>query len=241
MTYLRVIDGLAFFLKILFKYRPLRLILSTLLVLYVTQGILVHWTPLPSILAAWFAVEPDLEKADIIIVLSGGADQGRKVLEGVTLAREVYGITLWRRGYAPRILFSGGRVADNYLNDALYMKETAISLGVPEEAILVEDQSRNTLENIRLSKQLMDARGFRDALLVTSPLHMRRCLAFCQKFGLNAYPAPSPFWIHQKRGEEIFSTIKIELIGMEIYRFFDEETIRKVALFVRESGLAHLL
>ncbi|MBI5185192.1 MAG: YdcF family protein [Nitrospinae bacterium] len=241
MIYIGIIDFLASALKFFLKFRPIRLVVSVLAVLFISQEVVVRWTPLPFMLAEWFAVKPNLKKADVIIVLSGGADQNRRVLEGVTLGREIHGIILWRQGYAPKILFSGGRVSEKYLNDAMYMKDLAIKLGVPEDAILTEEESRNTLENMRLSKKLMDAKGIRTALLVTSPLHMRRSLFFAGKFGLEAYPAPSPFWIHAQRGREILSSIKIEVMGMFLYNFFDEDTIRKAALFIRESFLLRLL
>jgi uncharacterized SAM-binding protein YcdF (DUF218 family) len=237
MNTIRIIDFLASVLKFLLKFRPIRLALLVLAVLFLSQEVVVRWTPLPDKLAKWFAVKPDLKKADVIIVLSGGVDRDREVLEGVTLAREIHGIILWRQGYAPKILFSGGKASEKYLDDALYMKELALKLGVPEEAILTEDKSRNTFENIRLSKKLMDEKGLRSALLVTSPLHIRRGLFFARQFGLNATPAPSPYWIQAQKGREILSAIKIEIMGMFLYRFFDEETIRKAALFVRESFL----
>lgn len=241
MLHIRVIDGLASLLKFVLKFKWLRFLASVFLVLFLAGKILVSWTEFPFKMAEWFAVKADLKKTDVILVLSGGADQDRKVLEGVTLAREIYGIQLWRQGCAPKILFSGGQVSEKYLHDSLYMKELAVNLGVPAEAILVENESRNTLENIRSSKKVMEENGLRTALLVTSPLHMRRSLFFADKFGLKAYPAPSPFWVQAKQGPEIMAQIKIELIGMTVYKFFHEETVRKAALFVRESFLFNLL
>lgn len=237
MLYVRIIESIASFLKRVLKFKAVRILLSVFLLLFLSNEIMVRWTPFPYQLAEWFAVEPDLRKVDVIIVLSGGADQSRGVLEGVTLAREIYGISLWREGYAPKILISGGKVSEKYLNDSHYMKDLALRMGVPEEAVLMEDESRNTLENMRLSKRVMDDNGLDTALLVTSPLHMRRSLLFARRFGLKAFPAPSPYWIQAKRARNIMTAIKIEMIGMTIYRFFDEETIRKTALFVRESLL----
>ncbi len=237
MSYITLIDKLASFLKTILKFKLLRILVTILAVLYISNEMMIRWTPIPHKIAEWLAVQPDLRKTDVIIVLSGGADQHRKVLEGVTLAREIHGITLWRKGYAPKILFSGGKVSEKYLNDSKYMKKLALDMGVPEEAILVEEKSRNTLENMRFSRKVMEENRLHTALLVTSPLHMKRSLFFAQKFGIDAFPAPSPYWIYAKRGRQLISQMKVEMVGLVIYRYFDEETIRKVSLFVRESFL----
>lgn len=46
--------------------------------------------------------------------------------------------------------------------------------GVPEEAILLEEESRNTRENALYTARIVRERGFRRVLVVTSAFHMRR-------------------------------------------------------------------
>lgn len=64
--------------------------------------------------------------------------------------------------------------------------------GVPAADILIEEESRNTYENILYAKRLADARGLRKVLIVSDPLHMKRAVAMAGDVGLVAEPSPTP-------------------------------------------------
>lgn len=70
---------------------------------------------------------------------------------------------LFHQGYAPRVLFTGGlgRNTEGLLTEpeALRFARVAMEHGVPAEAILLEDQSTNTAENIRFTRRLLQERG----------------------------------------------------------------------------------
>ncbi len=88
-------------------------------------------------------------------------------------------IELYKQGRAGTILFSGGvKWDDNKLPEALLLKKEAISLGVSEKDILIDDKSLNTLENVLASLLVLD-RAFHlykmeRLIVVTAPYHMRR-------------------------------------------------------------------
>ena len=69
---------------------------------------------------------------------------------------------LYHQGYAPRILFTGGlgRNTTKLFTqpEALRFAQAAMECGVPEEAILLEDKSRNTRENIEFTRALLESR-----------------------------------------------------------------------------------
>ena len=106
---------------------------------------------------------------------------------------------LYLEGRAPVLLFSGGvgaLTAGLYggLSEAAYFKGLAVARGVPAEAILVEGESTNTGENIRFSRELMQARGMRvdSVILVQKPFMERRTLAtFLAQW--TPHPVPSFF------------------------------------------------
>lgn len=103
------------------------------------------------------------QKSDVIVVLSGGD----------TAARTKYGITLYNLGIAPKILFVGA-AADGNESNAAAMSAIAMRSSVPVENILVEEKSRNTCENAKLSKTTLKDNDFRKITLVTSAYHQRR-------------------------------------------------------------------
>ncbi|QUI32418.1 YdcF family protein [Streptomyces alfalfae] len=67
--------------------------------------------------------------------------------------------------------------------EAEHYRERAIELGVPSDAILVEPRARNTGENIRFSRALLEERGVpvSSALLVSKPYEERRAYATARK------------------------------------------------------------
>lgn len=135
------------------------------------------------------AVEDPLAKVDVIVAVSG--DRG---------PRTETAVRLWKQGYAPLLLFSGGSLDPESVSSAELMKRDAVRLGVPPDAILVEPDSTTTEENARLVSRFMSRMGLRTAILVTSPYHQRRAsVLFTRAFdaaGLEFrnHPARDPEW-----------------------------------------------
>ncbi|MEV4332419.1 YdcF family protein [Streptomyces sp. NPDC049597] len=94
---------------------------------------------------------------------------------------------LYRQGMAPLIVFTGAtsRTTRDRMprGEAEHYRERAIELGVPRDAILVEPQARNTGENIRFSRALLEEQGVRvsSVLLVSKPYEERRAYATARK------------------------------------------------------------
>jgi uncharacterized SAM-binding protein YcdF (DUF218 family) len=144
---------------------------------------------------------PSLEPADAILVLGGGTQPAVPPREHPELAhagdRVLHAARLYRAGKAPRVLVAGGRAKgeSNVPSEAESMTAILVELGVPEMAILSEDRSTSTRENCVLAKEILDAQGAHDVLLVTSALHMRRAHATCRAAGLDVRAVPTDFWI----------------------------------------------
>ncbi|MFD7521768.1 YdcF family protein [Paenibacillus chitinolyticus] len=101
-------------------------------------------------------------KSDVILVLSG--DRGERTEKGAEL---------YKNGVAPTLMFSGGEV---YRNNRMadLMKEHAKELGVPEQAIVLEDRADSTYENAVFSKTIIEKHAFKSVTVVSSDYHMRR-------------------------------------------------------------------
>jgi uncharacterized SAM-binding protein YcdF (DUF218 family) len=89
---------------------------------------------------------------------------------------------LFHQGLAPMILFSGGtgRLTEGWTeSEAEQFAARAFQLGVPREAILIENRSTNTGENIRFSRELLLEMGLspKSVLAVQKPYMERRVLA----------------------------------------------------------------
>ncbi|MFD9368929.1 YdcF family protein [Streptomyces sp. NPDC060020] len=96
-------------------------------------------------------------------------------------------VDLYHRGMMPLIVFTGAtsRTTRERMprGEAEHYRERALELGVPDSAILVEPQARNTGENIRFSRSLLADKGvhIESVLLVSKPYEERRSYATARK------------------------------------------------------------
>lgn len=152
--------------------------------------ILVFLTPLSSWLAKPLIIAPSIQNGDAILVLSGGSYPNGQ-LSSFSLERTVQGVKLYRDGFSNKIIFSGKGQGES--QDALFMKSTAMSLGVKEEDIVTENQSVSTYENILYSTRIIKEKGYSKILLVTSPIHVRRSMMIAGKISPEIQLFPASF------------------------------------------------
>ena len=121
---------------------------------------------------------------DVIVVLGAALSPDGGL--GPALAERVEaGAAAFHRGLAPKMIVTGAL-------EATAMRTRAVELGVPFEAILLEHTALTTRQNALFSSALMRAHGFRRALIVTQPYHMRRAVAAFRKVGVEAEPLRFP-------------------------------------------------
>ena len=109
-----------------------------------------------------------------------------------------YAARLFHAGKAPLLLLSGGSDPQRQaFSEARAMAIFLADLGVPAQAMLLEENSRNTRQNAAFSAALLKARGVDRILLVTSALHMPRAMALFRAQGLQVIPAPTDFEANQ--------------------------------------------
>ena len=97
------------------------------------------------------------------------------------------GTDLFRQGFSPYIIFSGGlgRLTKDVFDkpEAETFAEVARNRRIPEDKILIENKSTNTGENIQFTKALLVERGldFNSFILVQKPYMERRAYATFKK------------------------------------------------------------
>lgn len=96
-------------------------------------------------------------------------------------------VGLYKRGMAPLLLFTGATSPTTRermpKGEAAHYRERALELGVPESVILVEPRARNTGENIRFSRAVLEEAGVTvsSVLLISKPYEERRAYATARK------------------------------------------------------------
>jgi len=124
----------------------------------------------------WFIAEPlkladKPQQADAIVVFGGGVGETGSPGKS-TIERARYAVQLYKQDYAKNIIFSSGYTYR--YNDAENMKLLALSMGVPDKNIILEQKANSTYENVKFTKEILDNKGWSSILLVSSPYNMAR-------------------------------------------------------------------
>jgi uncharacterized SAM-binding protein YcdF (DUF218 family) len=120
-----------------------------------------------------------LATLDLVVVLGSGIYPSGGLREYPDLGREAYprlyrGVQYFKQSGADAIAFCGGPPTPGVESEAEVMRAMALTLGVPEDRMVVEADSRNTMQNAtNLAAILPKAQGRRIGL-VTSATHMMR-------------------------------------------------------------------
>lgn len=133
--------------------------------------------------------ETELKPAQVIVVLGYGPPVDKAGRPQEELVRRVKkGAELYRAGLAPWLIMTGGNTYRDYYESAV-MKEVAVEMGVPAEAVLEERQAMDTIGNARYSAELMRRRGWTSCILVSSPYHLKRAKKLFEAAGLTVQTA----------------------------------------------------
>ena len=168
----------------------------------------------------WVGHRDDARPADAIIVLGAAAYDARP--SPVFEERIRHGLNLYRAGYAPVLLFTGGYGTGARFAESQVAQRYAVRQGIPEDAILIETSSRTTLQNLVEARELMRERRLRRAIIVSDPLHMARALRLCRQLGIEATGSPTPSTRFRS-----FQT-QWKFLLQEVY-FFHRDLVARVA------------
>jgi uncharacterized SAM-binding protein YcdF (DUF218 family) len=177
--------------------RKQRLLLATLILFYVFS------IPLfINLLARGWSVRPSVTNPNTIyssaIVLGGftSFDKHNHGYFNGACDRFIEAVRVLNTGCVKHILVSGGNgtLRQGTFKEATWVKTQLKLFKVPDSCILIEANSRNTIENAVFSRAVLQKAGLKPPyLLITSDFHMRRAMMIFQKKGLQVVPYPCDF------------------------------------------------
>ncbi len=207
--------GLSFILVVLalFLHRKTRLrtalLAAVVIILYLSSNRWVSYTLARSLEWRYLPLDP-VPQAEAIVVLGGGteSEQFPRPMVEVNSAgdRVLYAAKLYKEGRAPVILLSGGNITwlgGRSMTPADEMAQILAMIGIPNQAVWLQPESRNTYEDALYSSQILKEKGIRQVLLVTSAMHMPRSVALFEHQGIQVIPAPVDFTITQDGWENL--------------------------------------
>jgi uncharacterized SAM-binding protein YcdF (DUF218 family) len=150
---------------------------------------------------------PTNPAGDVILLLGGGVYDKTQDLTGMgapsssALSRIVTTVRLQKMLNIP-VIVSGGKVYGFRAAEAPVLKRFLTDLGVPGHMVIVEDKSRDTIENARYAREICEQRGFVRPILVSSAYHLKRSVLSFTKAGLAVLPFPAGFksWENRRYG-----------------------------------------
>jgi len=129
------------------------------------------------------------EQYDYGILLGGIADFDEEINRPVfnkSSDRLLQTLKLYEDGIIDKVIISSGSgyVLKQEIKEADFLKEYLISIGIPEDDLIIENRSKNTHENAVFTKKIL-TNGIENNsfLLITSAYHMRRAAGCFAKEG----------------------------------------------------------
>ena len=167
---------------------------------FVFVYVLLFQTSVPWILASPLRLTAEPGAADAIVVLAGGVGESGQAGGGYQ-ERVKMAVDLYQGGFAPRMVFESGYSFT--FREAEIMRDLALSLDVPDSAILLETTGANTYDQVTQVHSILRKHDWRRILLVSSPYHMRRAVLVWRKQApeVEVVPTPVPqsqFYLHER-------------------------------------------
>ncbi|MBQ4265931.1 MAG: YdcF family protein [Clostridia bacterium] len=122
---------------------------------------------------------------DAILLLGYGLDEHDQATQELRL-RVLAAAKAYEEGYARVIVACGGTTEGHHISEAEVMEKLLLEAGVPKEAILLENQSQITIENMRFAADVLGGTKGRRVLVVTSDYHVRRSVLTAMRAGFRA-------------------------------------------------------
>jgi uncharacterized SAM-binding protein YcdF (DUF218 family) len=162
---------------------------------------------------------------DAIVVMGAAQYDGTPSPQLAARLDEV--VRLWPEGLAPLVVTTGGKRPGDRFTEAEASAAYLTERGVPEAAIVLENDGSTTYESLEGVAELLEARGVRSVLIVTDPYHALRARMIAEEVGLDAHVAPTTTsvvhgWTSLRRHLQ-------EAAGVALARPFGFERLRGLA------------
>jgi uncharacterized SAM-binding protein YcdF (DUF218 family) len=161
-----------------------------------------------------YANQDQAAPSDAIVVFGAAEYDGKP--SPVFRARLDHALSLYHRGIAPLIVTLGGNGGDQYSEGGVG-EEYLESMGIPEEAIIAETESRTTEESARSVAVIAQANGLRRLVIVSDGTHLFRIHAICAADGLNVLTSPRPRVVVEGGSREM-ARIWHEIVSYTVWR-----------------------
>ncbi|NMM64187.1 YdcF family protein [Clostridium sp. P21] len=166
----------------------------------------------------YFGESSKPQKSDCIVIL--GCKVYGSTPSPFLAWRTDEGLKLFKEGYANYIIVSGGKGEGENISEAEAMKRYLVHKGVDASKVIIEDKSATTMANLINSKNIMEKRQFKTAIIVSNKYHLKRASLMAKDQGINA--SYSGVFVTPYKSNEIIGYIRevpalIKYYGLKVY------------------------
>jgi len=188
---------------------------ATLAVMAIVLILVLYWSYLYREIRSW-AIRDEAHPAQAIVVLGAAQYNGRP--SPVLKARLDHAYDLYKQGYAPAIITTGSYGPDPNFSEAQVSTRYLVQRGVDMANIITEQGSGTTYDTIQAASEILKAKGWTTALVVSDGFHLYRAKRMFSDNGITTYTSPAPnspievessqrFW-HSLREVMLFSAYR---------------------------------
>lgn len=181
-------------------------------IVLVTLAVAVTAWLVSATLVLWFAARDRAAPADAIVVLGAAQYSGRP--SPVLRTRLDHAVGLYARGIARRLVLTGGIAEGDTASEAAVSRTYVMRRGVPDTAILLENDGRTTHQSLRAVALLLRSRELDRVVVVSDGFHLFRAWMSARRHGLTVLTSPA------RPGESVFG----QLVRQPMY--FLAETVK---------------
>jgi uncharacterized SAM-binding protein YcdF (DUF218 family) len=110
----------------------------------------------------------------------------------VLRARLDHANDLFRQGFAPVVITTGGSAADPTFSEGGVGRDYLMRRGVPESSLIAETQASDTAQSAERVAVIMRTNHMQSCIAVSDAYHVFRIRKLLQHEGLQVYLAPRP-------------------------------------------------
>lgn len=137
----------------------------------------------------WQARSDGSRPVDAILVMGTAQYNGRPSPALRARLDEAY--AAWDEGLADTIFVTGGKQPGDLYTEAEASRDYLVELGVPEQAILMEEEGRSSWESMQNAAETLRAYGLDEVLIVSDGFHLFRVKLMARELGLDAAGRPA--------------------------------------------------
>lgn len=132
----------------------------------------------------WQARTDETRPVEAIVVMGTAQYNGRP--SPVLRARLDRVVEVWEEGVAPLVVVTGGKREGDAFTEAEASHDYLVERGIPDDAILLEDQGQDSWESLQGVATLLEERSVDRVLIVSDGFHLLRLKKMAHDLGLKA-------------------------------------------------------